>query len=141
MIEEYRVAKQVIFVHGSQEGCIEVTRLFPGARTMTWLSGSPHEIKRRFEQLAETNFEGIRQLQFHLRVRQMRPEITYALEPAFLEYAAKKTRTAGVELQLRPFAFDGPSLRKLIDLGVHWFVTDAPAGFAACLHEGQASDF
>lgn len=140
LLEEYGVTKQVIFVQGSQEACVEVLQRFPGARTMTWISGFPLHIKRRFEALAKTDFEGISQLQFHLRARRTEPEITYVLGPEFLQDAQEKLRAAGVEFQLRPFAFDGPSLRRLLDLGVRWFVTDAPARFAAALREAQQLD-
>jgi len=138
LIEEYGVVDQLIFVHGSQEALVEIARKFPGTGTMTWLSGTPDEIKQRFEELDALDFAGITQLQFHLRPRRRRPEITYVLEPAFLEQARKRLDAAGVALQLRPFVFDGPSLRRLMDLGVRWFVADAPAAFAAAVREAQA---
>ena len=36
---------------------------------------------------------------------------------------------------MRPFAYDTASLRHLLDLGIHWYVTDAPKRFAAALVE------
>jgi hypothetical protein len=130
MLAEHGVTDRVIFVHGSQDTCAELQDFFKGARTMTWISGPPEEIKGRFEQFAESEFRGVSQLQFHLKVKGIRPEISYALEPEFLEYAASKARAAGVELQLRPFRFDGKSLSRLMDLGVRWYVADAPRAFA-----------
>jgi hypothetical protein len=39
----------------------------------------------------------------------------------------------GTTVQLRLFDFDPPGLSKLLDLGVRWFVTDAPERFSAAL--------
>ncbi|NIA12516.1 MAG: glycerophosphodiester phosphodiesterase [Nitrospiraceae bacterium] len=130
MIEEYDVSKQVIFVHGSQETCIALSKLFPGARTMTWLSGKPSQIRNRFESMSKNGFEGISQLQFHLRTRSKRNGIEYVFDDDYLRQAVAITREAGTELQLRPFDFDVESLRKLIDLGVRWYVADEPRRFS-----------
>jgi glycerophosphoryl diester phosphodiesterase len=130
--------KQVIFVHGEVKTCAALKQLYEGARTMTWLSGTPKQIQERFEALAKTNFEGLSQLQFHLRSRSTEPEIVYALDDAFLAEAVKLTRAAGVELQIRPFVFNPASLRKLIDLGVHWYVTDAPKAFSEAVNKALA---
>jgi hypothetical protein len=135
LIEEYSLFEQVIFVHATQTGCIEVMKQFPGARTMTWCSGLPPQIKRRFETLAASNFEGISQLQLHLQVIEPGDGITYMLDDAYLKEAFAKMKAAGVEMQLRPFEFDAASLRRLLDMGVRWFVADAPARFAACLRD------
>ncbi len=137
LIEEYGVIRQVLFVHGTQAKLIEVQHMFPGGGTMTWLSGSPRQIQAKFEALAETDFKGITQLQFHLNGRRKHSEIIYRLSPDFLTEAEKRLRAAGVALQLRPLVYDAPSLRALMDLGVHWYVTDAPEAFAHCVREAQ----
>ena len=130
MIEEYGLHSQVIFVHGSQQTCIALSKLYAGARTMTWLSGKPSEIRSRFEEMSKKGFEGISQLQFHLRTRSKRSGIKYVFDEDYLRWAIAVTREAGTELQLRPFDFDEESLRKLIDLGVRWYVADEPRRFA-----------
>lgn len=133
LLEQFGVMEQSIFVHGSRETCGELKEFFDGARTMTWLSGDPKQIKQKFTEFAEANFKGLSQLQFHLQVARVRPEIEYALDHEFLEEAVRSTRAAGVELQLRPFRFDAASLRDLLDLGVRWYVADAPEQFAKAL--------
>ncbi len=133
MIDEYGLRKQVIFVHGDPETCMKLQGLYPGARTMTWLSGAPDKIRERFEKLAEGRFKGISQLQLHLKAASTAPEIRYVLDNEFLRSAIEKTRAAGVDLQVRPFAFDAKSLQSLTELGVRWFVTDEPRRFADCL--------
>ncbi len=130
--------RQVIFVHGEPEMCLKLQKLYEGARTMTWLSGTPDAIRKRFAELKDKNFQGINQLQFHLRSKTTRPEVVYAMDDAFLKEAAESLRAAGAELQIRPFVFTPASLRKLIDLGVHWYVTDAPQAFAKAVNDGLA---
>ncbi len=129
-IHEHGLERQIIFVHGSPKYCEKLHALYDGARTMTWLSGKPDAVKARYKALAAARFPGLTQLQFHLAVRATEPEIAYEPDDAFLAEAARTMREAGVELQVRPFAFTPASLRRLIDLGVHWYVTDAPKAFS-----------
>ena len=130
LIGHYGLREQIIFVHGDPEMCERLKGLYPRARTMTWLSGKPDEVKRRFGQLAEGGFKGLSQLQFHLAAAKTQPEIEYVLDADFLRGAVQTAKTAGVDLQLRPFEFDAKSLRSLLNIGVRWFVTDEPRRFA-----------
>lgn len=129
-IHTYGLEKQIIFVHGTQSMCVKLQALYPGVRTMTWLSGKPEAIRRQFAKYARGKFCGISQLQMHLLPATEAPGITYVLDDAFLAEAVRTTRASGVELQLRPFKFDARSLRHLFDLGVRWYVTDAPKAFS-----------
>ena len=140
LLKEFGVTQRVLFVHGDQARCKEIQSRFPGAITMTWCSGRPEEISRRFEELADTDFEGLSQVQFHLRTARQRPAIEYQISDEYIACAVRVTRAAGVELQLRPFAFDAESLRRLIALGVRWFVADEPEAFAKALAEAQHSE-
>jgi hypothetical protein len=88
--------------------------------------------------LAAEGFRGLSQLQFHLQVREGATPIAYQLDDAFLQTAAGQTQAAGVMLQVRPFAFDGRSLRGLLDLGIRWFVTDAPMRFHEAVVDAKA---
>jgi len=127
------VAAQVIFVHGSLDMCAKLKALYPGARTMSWLSGTPARIRARYEALTDDEIRAVSQFQFHLTVKSAGPPIAYALDDEFLRAAATRLRGLGVELQLRPFAFEHASLTHLVALGVNWFVADAPAAFRAAL--------
>lgn len=133
--------KRVIFVHGSPGYCRTLQRAFEGARTMTWLSGDPESIRRRFERLAGAGFPGISQLQFHLQVREGAnvdgDDVEYVFDDAFLRDAAARTAAHGTALQVRPFVFTPASLRRLMDLGIRWYVTDAPAAFYDALRAAE----
>ncbi len=139
-IRGYALDRQVIFVHGDPEMCGKLQALYPGARTMTWISGTPTAIRARYGELARGGFAGISQLQFHLRARRAQPPFAYVLDDDFLREAVRATRAAGVELQLRPFQFDAASLRRLMDLGVRWYVTDEPRAFAAAVEAARRLD-
>jgi glycerophosphoryl diester phosphodiesterase len=135
--------KRVIFVHGSPGYCRTLQRTFEGARTMTWLSGDPASIRRRYERLADAGFPGISQLQFHLQPREGAgtdaDDVAYVFDDAFLREAAARTAAHGTALQVRPFVFTPASLRRLLELGIHWYVTDAPAAFYDVLRAAAAS--
>lgn len=137
LIDQYNLAPQVLFVQATQKACQETLDTFPGARTMTWISGNPVAIRKRFEEMKKRGFDGISQLQFHLPAVKEEAPIQYAFDAAFLRDACATLRAAGVELQLRPFVFDPASMRQLLDTGVRWFVADAPARFAECLAAAQ----
>lgn len=129
LIRKYGVEEQVIFVHGSPSACLKLSGLYPGARTMTWLSGDPEQVLAKYERLKKNDFAGITQLQFHLGVRENADPVAYVLEEAFIREAAKELADRGKELQLRPFKYTPQSLATLMGMGVRWYVTDAPADF------------
>jgi len=142
LIDEYGLRDKVIYVHGSPKMCVTLSELYPGVRTMTWLSGTPERIKERFEELVESEFKGIRQLQFQLKSKKLslkqgrRPEsadIEYVFDDDYLRYAREKTAAAGTELQVRPFEFNKKSLAGLLALGIRWYVTDEPRAFSDTL--------
>ena len=132
-ILDAHLEKQVIFVHGDIAHCAELKALFPGARVMTWLSGMPKQIRARYEALTDAQLAGVTQLQFHLPLQQVGPPIQYALDDAFLKQAAERLAKLGIDLQVRPMKFDHASLTHLVELGIHWYVADAPAAFYKAL--------
>lgn len=132
------IESRIIFVHGEVETCKILKRLFPQARTMTWLSGLAGPLQRRYETLRGSRFEGLDQLQFHLAPVLGGEGIAYALEDDFLRKAARECAANNVVLQLRPFAFTPETLRRLIDTGCRWYVTDAPAAFRKAVDEALA---
>jgi len=138
LIRKYEIEKQVIFVHGSVAACLKLSRLYPGARTMTWLSGTPEQVLTKWDLLKKKNFEGISQLQFHLPVQENSDPPAYVLDEAFLRQAVEDLAALGKALQLRPMKYTPQSLAPLLKLGVSWFVTDAPADFYKNVAAAQA---
>jgi glycerophosphoryl diester phosphodiesterase len=129
------VADRVIYVHGDPVECLRLSKLYSGARTMTWLSGAPRSIEAAFERLREGEFAGIWQLQFHLRPGRKDAAWPFALDEAFLRASVEQMRAANVVPQARLFTTD-PALIRLVstELGFHWFVTDAPKAFGEAVN-------
>lgn len=70
-------------------------------------------------------------------MRLTRPlRLLLALGDAFLREAVATANAEGVTLQARPFVFNAESLRKLIDMGSHWFVADAPQALREAIDAG-----
>jgi glycerophosphoryl diester phosphodiesterase len=130
LIDRYNLRNQVLFVHGVPTMCRKLSQLWPGARVMTWISDPPEVLMKRFEKMAEEDFFGVKQLQFHLHAQPGGPPYVYELDDAYLKAAIERLAAKGIALQIRPFEFDAESLGKLIDLGVFWYVTDAPKKFS-----------
>jgi glycerophosphoryl diester phosphodiesterase len=147
--DEYGCADRFILVSASQQVLGELAALFPGAPTMTWCGGAPSAIMQRFETLAQTGFAYISHLQLHLRERAVvsaddvnrdttavdTDDVDYLLSDEYLRDAHRRLAAAGVELQLCPWVYTATSLRRLLSIGVRWFVADAPAHFSQCLEE------
>jgi glycerophosphoryl diester phosphodiesterase len=133
LLDAYACEPQILFANGSQEDCIALKKLFPQATTMTWCSGTPEQIKAKFERYADTGFAGLDQIQLHLKVVGADPEPIYALDAGYLQFAYDRAEAAGADLQLRPFAYTPASLRGLLDIGARWFVTDTPQDFAEAI--------
>jgi glycerophosphoryl diester phosphodiesterase len=129
MIDRYNLREQVLFVHGVPTMCRKLSQLWPGAQVMTWISDPPEVLVKRFENMAEEDFFGVKQLQFHLHAKPGGPPYVYELDDAYLKLAMDRLAAKGIALQIRPFEFDAESLGKLIDLGIVWYVTDAPKKF------------
>jgi len=134
VLGEGHLEDRVILTHADPAELRRLRRAFPGIDTMTWCAGAPEVVVRRFDELAASGFDGLTQVQVHLETTGADP-VTYALDEAFLVRAGRQLAAAGAALQVRPFAYDATSLRQLLDLGIHWYATDAPARFAACLAE------
>ncbi len=149
LIEEHGVGGQLLYVHGDIEGCRELRKRFPSAEVMTWCSGTPEQIRARYEAIRDDNFAPVTMLQFHLATeKNAEGQQVPVLSDAFLREAIAEMKAAGVKPQLRPVVLDDPKLWEycLLDLGVRWYVADAPNAFVTAVanamkahHAGQSS--
>ncbi|HXF63056.1 MAG TPA: DUF952 domain-containing protein [Caldilineaceae bacterium] len=137
-LDEYGVTARVILVSGYPAMLAALRRVFPGAPTMTWISGPPEAIREQLARWRRAGLDGLRQLQVHLTVETGPPEIRYSFDDDFLAATREWLAGEGVDLQLRPFALDAAALKRLLGLGVRWFVSDAPAHFSRVLAEARA---
>jgi len=137
LIDEYGINKQVIFTHNIQENCKSMKRIASGVRTMLWIGGSPERIMETYRQARDSGFEGLDQIQFHIKAGGDEGW-PFQLEKPFLREALSETLTAGVDLEALPFTFDGKSMDLLLNLGIRWYATDEPARFLECVQSWQS---
>jgi uncharacterized protein (DUF952 family) len=107
----------------------EIQQVFPGAPAMTWVGGQPEEIRAQVARWLRAGAPHISVLQLHLHVAAPGPEPVYALDDAYLAETQRRLAEEGVALQLRPFAVTEAALRRFLQMGVRWYVTDGPAAF------------
>lgn len=138
LIDQYNLRDQVLFVHGSPAMCEKLSQLWRGAQVMTWISDPPEILKKRFEKLSENQFHGVTQLQFHLHARPGGPPYSYELDDEYLKQAQVRLKEKGIQLQLRLFEFDPAALNHFLNMGISWYVTDAPKAFHHTLTQAPA---
>jgi glycerophosphoryl diester phosphodiesterase len=132
---EYDLESRIIFVHGDQNMLKKFKQIYPKSRTMTWISGGPDEIKAKYKKYKLSNFDGIDQLQFHLKNIPGEKEIQYVLNESYFKKVKLELDAFDVQLQIRPFEFNPHSMRKLINIGINWYVADAPETFYKCIQK------
>lgn len=141
MVGQYDVANRVIFCHNKIESCQTMRAAVPGLRTMLWIGGDEPEIQKKFRKAADGGFEGLNQVQLHLKSAPDKDSgIRYLMEEAFLKEALDRTMAAKVDLEVLPFEFDCSSLAGLLDLGIRWFATDEPKRFNSCVQAWSAEN-
>jgi glycerophosphoryl diester phosphodiesterase len=96
----------------------------PQAKTLLWMGGDEAKLKSRLDELRETKFADVDQLQIHVRVAK---DGALSPDPEFLEAAGEELRRHDVLFQTFPWECDDPQVyRQLMDLGVASFTTDHP---------------
>jgi glycerol dehydrogenase-like iron-containing ADH family enzyme/glycerophosphoryl diester phosphodiesterase len=133
LIDRYEVNRQVIFTHNRQENCKRMKQITEGVRTMLWVGGSGEAIKQTFSSALQSGFEGLDQIQLHLKGSVGSAPWPYELEPEFLSYALDATKKAGIDLEVLPFQFNRETMQELLQLGIRWYATDEPARFLECI--------
>lgn len=140
LIDQYKIINQVIFVHEDEAFCRTIQKSLPEARTMTWCSGSPQCIEERFLMLHAGGFPGLSQVQIHVPDFATEDKTLTGLPVGFIQRALEMTREATVDLQVYPLQANPNILRLLLDMGIRWFVTDAPLRFIRTVNAAVFSD-
>lgn len=136
LAEEVRVAgvaSQVILAAPKQEIHLEWSRLVPGAQTLLWMGGSEKTKRERFEVLKRNGFQGITQLQIHVRLpgdkeaKDILPGEPFTPSRAFLIEVSQELARRGILFQTLPFGAKDESIYSaLLDLGFASFASDHP---------------
>lgn len=129
LIEQYKVAKQVIFTHHLQDNCVMIKQLNSEVRTMLWIGGTAEMRINRYNEIVNNGFKGLDQVQFHLKNFQPDHNWSYDLSEQFLLEAYKTLTANGIDMEVFPFHFNDRSIQQLLELGISWYATDEPAKF------------
>lgn len=135
LIQDYGVARQIIFAHNSHENCKTVKRLVPEIRTMLWIPARFPEIAMQtFTNVRQTGFDSLDIVQLHLPDAEEKQPWRYKLQRVFIQEALQHLAKAGVELEVLPFQFGQEDLFELLNMGIRRFAVDEPSVFVELLN-------
>lgn len=122
--ESASVHRQLILASTKYDEVLRWKSLAPDSQTLHWMGGSEAELRKRLDQLEERQFQGIDQLQVHVRFDS---DGVMAPSELFLMGVGQQLRRHGVVFQVFPWETkDHRSFERLLDLGVASFATDYP---------------
>lgn len=127
------VGPQVILAAPKHETILEWKGLVPDSQTLLWMSGTEKVKRERFEALKAAGFEGITQLQIHVRLpgdaqaTDIQPGEPFTPSRAFLIEAGIELAKRNILFQTLPYGATDPAIyTTLLDLGFASFATDHP---------------
>jgi len=127
-VQENGVGRQVILASTVHDIIREWKRLVPDGQTLHWMGGSEAQLQARLETLRGSGFDGITQLQVHVRLNTNSASAEpFNLSRAFLRSTGDELRRRGILYQSLPWGAAEPKVYwQLLDLGVMSFATDHP---------------
>ena len=127
-IHENGVAQQVVFATTKYDQLREFKRLVPEAQTLNWMGGTEAELVKRLAEVRAANFEGITQLQLHVRLNTNSASAEpFNLSRQFLRETGAELRQHSITFQILPWDVNQPEIYwQLLDLGATAFATDHP---------------
>lgn len=134
MARQYGVQKQLIVASTHYPILRQWKALSPESGTLLWMGGSEEQLARRMEQLRETDFADLTQLQIHIRIAEGKSWDSFLPSPAFLASVGKELKSRGILFQTFTFSRTEPELfHRLMDLGVESFASDEPAAVLSAM--------
>lgn len=127
LAREYGVQRQVIVASTRYEFIRQWKRLVPESQTLLWMGGTQEKLAARIEELRQTDFADVTQLQIHVKVGDLKAEDPFTPSSAFLREVAGELHRRGILFQTLPLGKPDPAVYPmLMDLGVDSFATDDP---------------
>jgi len=136
-VRERDVARQVILASPKPEQIREWKQLVPESQTLHWMGGTQTELAKRLGDLRAQKFEGITQLQLHVRLNTNDPAVEpFNLSRDFIRSTGDELRQRGILLQTLPWGVYEPAVYwQLLDLGAMSFATDYPDITLKAVHD------
>jgi arylsulfatase A-like enzyme/glycerophosphoryl diester phosphodiesterase len=125
------VEKQVVLASPKQGVLREWKTLVPSSDTLLWMPGTEADKRKAIALLRESNFDGITQLQIHVRLpgdaKDVQPGEPFSPSRAFLIELSAELAQRGILFQALPYGAKDPGIyAQLLDAGVASFATDHP---------------
>lgn len=126
------VQKQVILATPKHEVIREWRSLIPEGATLLWVGGTEESKRALMETLRKAEFDGITQLQIHVRLpsetkEEILPGESFTPSRAFLREVSEELSKRGILFQTLPYGAKDPAIYKdLLDAGLASFATDHP---------------
>ncbi len=126
-VKSNEVTRQVILASPKPEIIREWKTLVPESDTLLWMSGDEKSKRDRIEVLKKENFEGITQLQIHVRpLKDKTYSFAYTPSPKFIRELGAELRSRHILFQALAYTGDPAVYAQLLDLGLMSFATDHP---------------
>jgi glycerophosphoryl diester phosphodiesterase len=127
-VRAHNVARQVILASPKHEQVREWKQLVPESQTLHWMGGTQAELQTRLADLRLRNFDGITQLQLHVRLNTNSPTAEpFILSRDFIRSTGDELRRHDILFQTLPWGVYEPAVYwQLLDLGAMSFATDYP---------------
>ena len=125
------VERQVVLASPKHNTIREWKTLVPESETLLWLPGTEEAKRKQLDVLRKANFEGITQLQVHVRLpgdaKDVKPGEPFSPSRAFLIELSSELAGRGILFQTLPYGAKNPAIyTQLLDLGLASFATDHP---------------
>ncbi|MDY3554504.1 glycerophosphodiester phosphodiesterase family protein [Gemmata sp. JC717] len=120
-VKAARVGAQVVLASPKHAVIRQWKALVPGSGTLNWMGGTEQELGNKLAALRKDTFEGVTQLQLHVR----RKDGALTPSKAFLAATGKELRERGILFQVLPWGADDEATYREL-LGVASFATDYP---------------
>lgn len=129
-VAQYNVGYQVVLASTDYNIIREWKKLVSKSQTLLWMGGEEKVLRKRIEELRKMEFEGVTQLQIHVRLKSgadLAAADPFTPSDAFLIEVGRELRPRGILYQSLPWGVADPKVYwRLLDLGIMSFATDHP---------------
>ncbi len=130
-VRDAGVASQVLLATREHQRIRRWRQLLPDSGTLLWIPGNEADKRAAVAALRKTDFDGITQLQIHVRMPSdapdKKPGEPFSPSRAFLAEVSSELATRGILFQTLPYgANDTKTYHQLLDAGLASFATDYP---------------
>lgn len=130
-VRQYGIESQVLLASSKHDLLRRWKKLLPNSGTLLWIPGTEKQKRAAMEAARKTGFDGITQLQIHVRMlgdaTDIQPGEPFSPSRQFLGEVSSELAERGILFQTLPYgATDADTYSQLLDAGLASFATDYP---------------